>query len=155
MTYITHITLTTGHVTRQQRPDMPDAAVAAAQQWLSAALVHDGKQRVQLPKSVADPHYSGVALSTPGGVIVTIYGHHAGMGVDIPIISFGMARRSRNAQKLWGQLCAAAKTAPTEPPPAPWVAVIVYVSLAAFRDAAAWLGGFETALGWAHYEGID
>ncbi|UNU01215.1 hypothetical protein [Xanthomonas translucens] len=147
MHYITHITLTTGHIARQQRGDVPDAALAALLPWLAGAL----SSGHPTPLPWLPGGYSALALQQDGALVVTVYGPDPDTGQPEPLTTFGVAPRSRSAAPLWDMLM---RTQPyviagLSMPGAPWCAVAPYPTLVAHPDAIEWLGDFERCAAWA------
>jgi hypothetical protein len=77
----------------------------------------------------------------------------------MPVITIGIAAKSRCSAKLWQMLHNHAmpgipvKTDINAPPSAPWCAARIEGGLAHYPGAAAWLGDFERCLAWAWIEG--
>lgn len=154
--YLNHITLSTGHTRRSNRDEVSGETMARVAPWL-AALVDAGNQ-MRLPvASLAD--YSGHAAVMDGGLIVTISGPAPSdgpmAGKAPPLVSMGVARRSRHGAALWPLM-----TGPVMPtalpglqqPDEPWAAVAIWPTMAMYPDAALWLGDFERCIAWAWLE---
>lgn len=145
MTHITHLTLNTGHASRALREDVSDDALLLVRQWLAHSLA-SGQ-----PESIpgASP-YTGLALQADGALIVTVYAPTPEAGRPHPLVTFGVAPRSRHAPRLWEMLTAqpGVKAALRQPGP-PWCAVIVQPALVMHTSAADWLGDFERDVAWA------
>lgn len=138
MTYLWHVTLNTGDAGRFERP----VDIADAQQDLAAAL--------------ADPDGMARASAARGYMIkVTVAGMALAVsiiGAVSPLVTMGVARRSRGAQTLWRIMHDAPydlATDPDNPPKAPWLAVRVEPSLIDDPGASVWLADYERALAWA------
>ena len=152
--YINHITMTTGHLARTSRGDVPPEVTALLAPWLQG-LVSTGKAAPLPVPGLAE--YSAQALLQDGALVVTLYApagpYQPGKpngGEVMPLITMGVAQRSRHAAKLWDALCAAVPSRPKMDMPAtPWLAVITYPTLAAHLGAAGWLGDFERCIAWA------
>lgn len=92
-----------------------------------------------------------------GGLVVTVYGplgpHTPGKphgGATTPLVTVGVAQRSRHGQPLWESLVNAFGCADeTEKPAEPWCAVALHPGLSAYPDASDWLGDFERCIAWA------
>jgi hypothetical protein len=145
--YIAHITLTTGHIARQQRADVSDAALATLVPWLADALATG--QRTPLPWLPGG--CSALALQQDGALVVTVYGPDPNIGKPVALATFGVAPRSRSAPPLWDMLM---RTQPyviagLSMPAAPWCAVVPYPVLVAHPDAIEWLGDLERCVAWA------
>lgn len=143
--YIHHLTLTTGHVSRSTRDDVPDDILAVMAPWLQAA-VNSGQQH-PLPGL---PEYVAAVLVQDGSLLVTVYAPQPDIGPRLPLATFGVAQRSRNGKALWSLLMAnfgahASARRPTEP----WCAVALHPALAGDREAAEWMADFEACVAWA------
>lgn len=152
MTYITHITLATGHTSRIQKGDVAGETAARVGPWL-AALVASG-QPMPLPVSSLS-EYTALAVMLDGALIVTISGPPVKTGPMSgkapPLVTVGLAKKSRHAH-LWSLL-----TGPVMPPVAagikcpstPWCAVAIHPTIAMHTSALEWLGDFERCIAWA------
>lgn len=152
--YIEHITLTTGHTRRSSRAEVTDAALAVVSRWLQRAIETGTAQPLPVP---ALSHYSAVALLAAGALVVTIYGpigpHTHGQphtGQTTPLITLGVAQRSRHGGDLWGTLVATfGATEGARRPTEPWCAVALHPAMGAFSGAPHWLGDLERCIAWA------
>jgi hypothetical protein len=153
--YINHITLLSGHTSRARREDVTDTTLAVVAPWL-LDVVASG-QRTPLPvEGLA--HYSALALVQDGALVVTVYGpsgpympgQPALAGSGIPLVTLGVAQRSRQAAELWPMMVAQfGARAGLRQPQAPWCAVAVHPSMAAHMGAVEWLGDLERCIAWA------
>ena len=150
--YINHLTLTTGHCRRSPRSEVTDETLALMRPWLSAAIATT--EPISLPVDELS-HFSAVAIHEVG-LVVTLYGpigpHIPGKphkGDKAPIVTFGVAERSRESAVLFAKLekhfgrCAVSR------PEVPWCAVALHDNLAAFTEALDWIGDFERCVAWA------
>ena len=152
MTYINHITLSTGHLRRSPRSEVPDETLALLRPWLDAAL----KSEVPIPLPADElAHYSAIAIHEIG-LVVTVYApagpHLRGkphQGDNVPIATFGVATRSRESAPLWEKLEKHFSDQQSTAPETPWCAVVLHDNLIAFADAQEWLGDFERCISWA------
>lgn len=152
--YLNHITLTTGHLARTSRGDVPAEVTAVLAPWLQG-LVDSGKA-APLPVPALS-EYSAQALLQDGALVVTLYApagpYQPGKphgGNVMPLVTIGVAHRSRHAAQLWDALCAAVPRRPKmDMPAAPWLAVITHPTLAAHLGATEWLGDLERCVAWA------
>lgn len=151
--YINHITLSTGHCRRSLRSEVDDAALALLYPWLAVAIASGEIE----PMPVAALSHYGARVIKEIGVVVTIYGpsgpHVTGQphaGEHLPIVTLGIAQRSREAGDLWALLLAnfGAK-AGIKTPTTPWCAVALHDALVDHQDAMAWLGDLERCIAWA------
>ncbi len=139
--YIHHITLNTGHASRIRPGDVSGETLARVGPWL-AALVQSG-QSAPLPVSdLAD--YTAHATAQNGALVVTI-----SAPAGLPLVTMGVAVRSRHAIELWDGLVQLAKANKPQRPSAPWAAVVLWPSLSAHPEAAEWLGDLERCVAWA------
>lgn len=156
MTYINHISLTTGHIRRSDRAEVSGETLARVGPWL-AVLVESG-QNAPLPVSGLSD-YTGHATVIDGALIVTISGPVATDGPMVgkapPLISMGVAKRSRQGAALWTLM-----TGPLMPtayqgvqrPAEPWAAVTVWPTVVMHPGAVQWLGDLERCIAWAWIE---
>ncbi len=138
--YIHHVTLQTGHVARQSRAEVGDAAIAALSDLLDSAL-------------------TGGRPAVPGFVTYAVTGAQQGRDLvatlwrgDAPILTTAVALRSRSAPALWRLLHHGRDdlaTDPESPPPAPWCADRLEVGALLHREALAWTGDYARCLAWA------
>jgi len=151
--YINHITLTTGHNARTSRADVADEVLALVAPWLQS-IVNTGQKHPLTVPSLS--HFSAIAFVQDGGLLVTVYGpsgpHESGKpaNADIPLVTFGVAQRSRHAEPLWAMMLASYEHAPgIKQPSTPWCAAIVYPSVMAHKSTLSWLADFERCCSWA------
>jgi len=152
--YLHHITLSTGHTRRSPRSEVSGETLARVGPWL-AALVESGKP---LPVS-GMAGYSALASVHDGALIVTVSGPPLAegpmAGKEPPLVSIGVAKRSRHGAALWPLL-----TGPVMPPAKPglqrpsepWCAVAIWPTIALHPDATAWLADLERCIAWAWLE---
>lgn len=140
--YIAHITLSTGHIRRSPRSEVGDDALAVLVPWLEAARA--AGEPIPLPaESLA--HYSGKVMLEDGALLCTIYGPGA-----VPLVTFGVAQRSRQGEPLWELLAGMGQPSPAaRMPSAPWCGVVLHPSAVLFPDAMEWLGDLERCVAWA------
>jgi len=145
MQYITHLTLTTGHVARQQRADVSDEMLAVLVPWLRHALTSAAPQPVPQTEG-----YQARAVAQGGSLVVTVYAPTPDVGPALPLLTFGVAARSRHAPMLWELLTRQPCVQEgLRQPPAPWCGVVLYPALAGHLTATEWLGDFERCVAWA------
>lgn len=153
MHYIHHITLNTGHVARTPRAEVSEVAMAAMVQWLDRALDSPG-ERVALPvPKLAE--FGAIALTEGGALVVTIYGPSGAVDRGMPyaakpqpLITFAVARRSRQGAAAWRSLNQMAGTTGNQPPE-PWCAVVLHPQLAMYIGATQWIADLERCIAWA------
>lgn len=151
--HIQHLTLSTGHVARIQRGDVAGETLGRVAPWL-AALVESGQST---PLPVSDlAHFSAVAFVADGALVITICGVAPTTGrmagVAPPLVTMGVAKRSRHGAALWPLLHAAPmpQVKPALQQPAePWCAVAIWPTITRHLDAMAWLGDLERCIAWA------
>ena len=155
MMYLTHITLTTGHQSRSERADIDDATLALLAPWLDTLLATGDTP----PLPVAPlAHFSASAAQQDGALILTLFapagphtpGQPATAGRLIPMLTMGVAQRSRHAAALWPLLVAQHGTvARLREPGTPGLAVVPHPSMPAYRGDIAWMADFEACVAWA------
>lgn len=152
--YITHITLTTGHVRRSPRDEVGDDILGVLHPWLAEMLASGVRQALPVP---ALSHYSSSAAVEHGGLVCTVWGPagphlarrpHA--GEVVPLITLVVAQRSRQGPDLWALMLAqyGGQTG-LQRPAEPWCAVAIHPTLTLYPDTVEWLGDFERCLAWA------
>lgn len=160
MTYLHHITITTGHSRRCLLSEVAPEVLAMMGEWLSQALLSDdGLDQPPVPVPLPVPalaEFSAHVHQSPGGLVVTVYGPDIltvppAMPEPVPLVTFAVARRERNAAKLWSALILAAQgpLAPPAMPSTPWCGVVLHQGVRFFPDATNWLGDFERCVAWA------
>lgn len=144
--HIEHTTLTTGDVARQERGMVHDSTLAVVIPWLREAIASGTRQRIPgVPGG-----YQGLALTAQGALILTVYSPEPQVGTPLPLISMGVAARSRQSGPLWAVLSAHPGLRPgIKQPKAPWCGVVLHPTLKEFIDATSWLGDFERSIAWA------
>lgn len=151
--YIRHITLSTGHTSSVEQDDVSGETLARVAPWLSA-LVESGAA-MAIPASTLSG-YTAQAVVVEGALVLTVSGPALTSGPMAgkapPIVTIGVARRSRHGSALWPLM-----TGPVMPPakaglsrPAePWAAAAIWPTAAGYPDAMEWLGDFERCVAWA------
>lgn len=152
--YINHITLTTGHLGRSPRAAVADDALAVLVPWLQDAIASPDGLPIPVPPLA---HYSCKAMVESGALVATIFApagpHTSGQpyaGDMLPLITFGVAQRSRQGGGLWALMVAQFGAAEgLQEPATPWCAVAIHPSIAGYPEAAKWLGDLERCIAWA------
>lgn len=155
--YIAHVTLSTGHIRRSPRSEVGDDALAVLVPWLVSARAA-GSIPTPLPGE-AFAGFTAKILVEHGALVCTVYGPAskflglAGMPEaqdGVPLVTFGVAQRSRHSKALWAALIAVSDVRPKcDMPEAPWCGVVLHPTLPAFPDASEWMGDFERCVAWA------
>lgn len=141
-TYLNHITLDTGHTTRSRRAEAADEAIATIAPHLRHALEAGADL---IPTTT---HYGLKATAQGAFLLATI------MAGAQPLLTFGVAPRSRGAAKLWSMLIEG-RDYPVDagrPPQAPWLAVRVEPGVHE-PDIEMWMPDYERLVAWAWIEG--
>ena len=144
MTYLNHLTLTTGHL-RRSRPDEVDNGVVAAVRDLLADSM-TGNSRVPLP--VPGYHIYAESYGRRAAMRATVYDPDG-----LTLVTIGVA--ARPAKALWRDLTIAQYRADPlvtagQEPQSPWCTAILWPALALDGGgAASWLGDFERCAAWA------
>lgn len=144
--YIAHLTLNTGHMARALREDVADQAMIYVREWLADAIASGRPEPIPGLKKP----YTAQALQADGALIVTVYGPAPEVGRPHPLVTFGVAPRSRQASRLWDMLTQQPGVKPgLQQPGTPWCAAIVQPGLVMHTGARRWLGDFERTVAWA------
>lgn len=153
--YLAQLTLTTGHLRRSYRHEVGDEALALLAPWLANALSTGAREPLQVA-SLA--HFAASATVEDGALICTVWGPPSSQqsaaavhpAAAIPLVTFGVAQRSRHAAALWPLLVALDGAADgLQRPPSPWCAVSLQLGLLLHPTASEWLGEFERCVAWA------
>lgn len=136
---------------------MSDDTIAVLVPWLVSARGAGGAPAPLPGKAFAG--FTAKVLVEHGALVCTVYGpaarfpHLAGMAEaqdGVPLVTFGVAQRSRHSKTLWDILVASSDHPPRcAMPESPWCGVILHPPLPAFPDASEWLGDFERCVAWA------
>lgn len=154
--YLAHLTLTTGHLRRSYREEVGDEALALLAPWLAKAISTGDRE----PLPVASlAHFAASATAEHGALLCTVWGPPARSNqpppsppsAAVPLVTFGVAQRSRLAAVLWPLLLALPGTAAAglQRPPTPWCAVSLQPGLLLHPTASEWLGDLERCIAWA------
>ena len=143
--YIWHVTLNTGHVAKQRREDVGEAAVAGLSDLLDGIL-----QGARLPVPGCDGYL--VNASHAGhGLIATVW--RGPWTNPVPILTTATALKSRSAPELWhlmhDQSTVPLMTDRETPPRTPWQADRIEVGGMMYADALTWTGDFSRSLAWS------
>ena len=146
MTYIRHVTLTTGH-TRDSLPGEVSDDVLATVGVMIDRIVADDTETVPIP---GFPGYSLGGKASSKCLAATVWADGPPSEV---IATIGVATHSRCGATLWRGLhdwgTAPVVTDPDRCPPEPWVAAALEGPIAQHPGATTWLGDFERCLAWA------
>lgn len=156
MPYLHTITTNTGQQLRIDREAVSDSALATVRPWLLELLSTGRRQPLPVPPLC---HYSAAAFRhESGGLVATLYGpngpHQPGTpalaGDGMPIVTIGIAQRSRHGADLWAMLTA---NLPTHPkairPRPPWCALAAHPAMLYYPDTAHWASDFAQCLAWS------
>lgn len=152
MTYIEHITLTTGHTRRSERAEV-DAAVIATLQPLLAEAMHG---HVVVPGLGTDSLRLTLTGSQEGRCSVWTVWAWLPEG-RAPVVTLGVAFHSRCGAQLWRLLHEDAEwtgielqTDPERCPPEPWIGARLDIGSAVMpAEVMLRLGDFERCVAWA------
>lgn len=152
--YITHLTLNTGHTARTPRSDVSASVTKLLADWLPATVNSGRVHALPVPEL---SHFSAQVSMEDGGLVVTVSAplgpHTPGQvhaGQTIPLVTFGVAQRSRQGALLWAMLLQSFGAKPgLQAPVTPWCAVALHPSLGAYTEPVDWLGDFERCVAWA------
>lgn len=146
MTHLNHITLATGHNRRSPRAEVSGDTIKMLTPWLAKALAHDGAY--PLPGPLGAEGYRADLSVEHGALLCTL-------SVDParPLLTFGVAARSRQSGELWAMMCAQFGAADAlVAPGTPWCAVALHPEIASRPDALGWAADFERSMAWAWIE---
>ena len=138
MSYINHHTIDSGHNLRSPNTEVGRDTIAMLTPWLSRCI----QSGVIEPLPVSDlASYGAKASIIGGGLVMTVYAD-----MTAPLVTFGVAMRSRQPEEVWAAI---AEGAPGNPPPTPWVSVKLHkAAVAPMSPGLAWLGDFERCIAW-------
>jgi hypothetical protein len=141
--HLNHITLSTGHTARTSRADVTDGTIAALRPWLDAAIAYQDDYPLPGPLGVRDGYRATVYVEH-GALVCTVFGPPLE-----PLVTFGVAERSRQSAELWAMLVAqfGCKTG-LQAPGTPWCAVVIHPAYALQHGVSAWIGDFERCVAW-------
>ena len=147
MTYLHHITLSTGHTRRSPRAEVSDDTVKALAPWLAACLKHVDDYPLPGPLGARDGFV--MQASVRDGALIC----HVGQMQSGPLVTFGIAARSRQSGELWAWLCAQYGHANTlAAPGTPWCAAHLHPAYMQQHGMSAWIGDFERSIAWTFLE---
>lgn len=144
--YLWHITLETGHSRRSPRAEVDDEVVAVMAAFVVRALNSGAVAPMPGPLGY------GARVSGEGGVLmVTI----ARLPL-VPLVTFGVATRSRHSARLWRLLHDGAasplRTDRADVPSPPWLGVRLEPGILSDPTALSWLADAERCIAWAWIE---
>lgn len=145
MSYLNHITISTGHTRRSPRAEVSASTTTALRPWLKICLAKDAA--VPLPSSLGDSFTLSASIIS-GGLVC-----HVAHKTDGVMVTFGVAERSRQSGELWAWLCAqyGSRDALTAPE-TPWCAVALHPAYALHPSVSNWMGDFERCVAWTWIE---
>lgn len=134
MTYLVFVNLNTG---ARDNIAPPDATVTHNAALDLARALRDGRAAIS-----GRAGYELIALTVGPAMLCNV------VGANGPLVTFGVAARSRGAANLWGMLTDMSggyglRATKDDAPPTPWCAVRVEPGLLADFSAAAWLAAYE------------
>jgi len=143
--YLWHITLDTGHSRRSPRAEVDAEVVATMADFLASAA---GTRRFEpMP---GPPGYAARVSADGGMLMVTIV--RSGTP-PAPLVTLGVATRSRHAARLWQILhddtLMPPQTDPGDVPSPPWLAVRMEIGILTDPSAVDWLADAERCIAWA------
>ena len=157
MTYLHHITLSTGHTARTNLADVAPEVIEALTVWLPATLNSGQMHALPVPELC---HFAAQAFVQDGALVVTVSApigpHQPGKphaGQTMPLVTFGVAQRSRHGAVLWGLMVKAFGCKPgLQVPQTPFCAVAIHPGIAIYKGPGKWLGDFERCVAWTWLE---
>jgi hypothetical protein len=147
MTYINHITLSTSHTRRSPRAEVSDETIRALRPWLRAAIENQDDYPLPGPLGACDGFVAQASIKD--GALICHVGHMQ----SGPLVTFGVATRSRQSGELWAWMCAQyGSKADLLVPGTPWCAVALHPAYALQHGISAWMGDFERCVAWTWLE---
>lgn len=153
--YLAHLTLTTGHLLRSYREEVGDETIALLAPWLARAISTGARE----PLPVASlAHFAASATVECGALLCTVWGPPVSQqsaasvppASGVPLVTLGVAQRSRHAAALWPLLVTLpGAAAGLQRPPPPWCAVSLQPGVLLHPAASEWLGDLERCIAWA------
>lgn len=141
-----HVTLNTGHSTKQASSAISEEAIHAVSAVLDD-LLQGGK-----PKVPGFPHFWMTGTEDGQNLIVTVW--TSIQGERAPVLTTGVALKSRTAARLWEVLHKDRTdlvTGPRDMPTAPWIADRLEIGAKMRLDAMAWTGDLARCIGWTWF----
>lgn len=144
--YLWHITLESGDTRRSPRSEVSQQVLATMAPHLRRALAAG---RAGDPIPTTDSRLTATA-SGPN-LVATVLSYDG-----VPLVTFGVASRSRGAGALWGALHEGRLTTTdrAELPAAPWCAARLEAGPEYLTDVSEWIGDYERIIAWAWIEGL-
>jgi hypothetical protein len=141
--YLRHITLSTGHTRRSPRAEVLPGTTKALRPWLAACIKH--VDDYPLPGPLGTLHGFVMQANVRDGALIC----HVGQMQAGPLVTFGIAARSRQSGELWAWLCAQYGSVNTMTAPStPWCAVHLHPAYTEQQGMSAWVGDFERCVAW-------
>jgi len=155
VTYIHHVTTTTGHVRRSYRDEVDADLMPRLRELLDAALA--GEADLPVPDPDRSASYRLRATGQGRCMVATTYvvygAPRSKSRMRVPLVTFCVAGHSRCGAALWRQL----HQGPTAPPcpPEPWCAAQLLDSIAIAPAAAHWIADLERCIAWAWLDRLE
>jgi len=151
VTYIHHVTTTTGHTRRSYRSEVDADLMPRLRELLDAALM--GEADLPVPDPDRRARYRLRATAQGRCMVATAYlvygAQQSKSRMRIPLVSFGVSGHSRCGAALWRSL----HQGPC--PPEPWCAVRIHDTIAIDPAAARWIGDLERCIAWAWLDRLE
>ena len=145
MTYLNHITLSTGHTRSSPSTEVSQDTIKALRPWLDACIKHIDDYPLPGPLGARDGFVMSASIKD-GALLCHV-------GQSVPLVSFGIAARSRQSGELWAWMCAQYGSADAlQAPAAPWCAVALRPGYFEQHGMSAWIGDFERCVAWTWLE---
>lgn len=148
MTFIRHITLTSGHVRDSLSNEVSQVALEYYKQ-LIREITNPNEPDKYVAVFPEIPEYTINGALENGNLIATVWRN------EVPIVTIGVAMGLSEGSDLWKimhqdqiwplTLATREDQCPTDP----WCAAKIQPGLMLYPDAARWLGDFERCLAWA------
>lgn len=142
--YIKHITLQSTHSRNIEKSEVSAESLELCTDLITSCLFSSNKK-------IAIPFFDGYYLSAGNTGGKSLFGT-IWFG-ELPLVTFVVAKKSRNAAKVWQELhrhvTLETKTDEKDVPSVPFIAVSLQVTAQLAPDAMSCLGDFERCIAWA------
>ena len=142
MKTLTHLTITTGDSRPSPRSEVTDETLQVLRPLVERVAAGE---RVEVPW--VEPRCVMTGAREGSALVVTVWGPPLVEGLEVPLVTFGVAPREDDAAGLWEALQGTGAR-----PAAPWCAVRIYPSVGLHPEAVGWLGDFERCVAWTWIE---
>jgi hypothetical protein len=150
MTYLNHITVSTGHTRRSPRAEVAGETIAVLQAWIKSAVAYIDPYPLPGPLGARVDGFAAEVSVVDGALICVVCD---GTPLRQDLVTIAVAPRSRHAVAAWSAITAipGAQTG-LQAPAAPFCAAALHDAYRRQFGGSAWIGDFERCLAWAWIE---